>query len=55
MVLMTCGTITRMDKLNDPQRILTLSSVSKKHQFSAQELVYYHNTTPMLGKQAGSS
>jgi hypothetical protein len=29
----------------DLQRILTLSSMSKKHQFSAQELVYYHNTT----------
>jgi len=29
--------------------------MSKKHQFSAQELVYYRNTTLMPGKQAGSS
>jgi hypothetical protein len=39
LVLMTCVTITRMDKPKDLQRNLILSSMSKKHQFSAQELV----------------
>lgn len=57
LVLMTCVTITRMYKPKDLQHILTLTSMSKKHQFSAQELVqvHYHNTTLTPGKQAGSS
>ena len=50
-----CVTITRMDKPKELQHILTFSSMSKKHYFSAQDLVYYHNTTLKPWKQGGSS